>query len=248
MIPLYLFRAATACLFVFFALCMSGCTRPQPTELPAVAAEPVLVASQEDTLVANRMPKGLKGKKCIVLDPGHGGEDRGAKSTTKPVLLEKNLNLTTARFVQTYLSQMGFQAVLTRSSDRFLTLKQRSDFANASTCDLFVSIHYNSAPNPEAHGIEVFYYQPREDNERMTASKGLAAAILERVIDNTGAKSRKVKPGNLAVIRETTMPAVLIECGFLTNEAETQKMRDESYLRRLAWGIAQGIQTYGKRS
>lgn len=235
-------------LVVLMAFLVSGCARSRPVEVVDVVVKSLPVQPQAEMLVASRPPINLKGKKLIILDPGHGGEDRGAKSTTKPNLLEKNLNLTTARFVQTYLSQMGFQATMTRTSDRFLSLKQRSDLANTNMCDLFVSIHYNSAPNPEAHGIEVFYYQTQEGGSRTTASKALANNILERVIDNTAAKSRNVKHGNLAVIRETTMPAVLIECGFLTNDAETQKMRDESYLKRLAWGIAQGIQTYVKRS
>lgn len=183
-------------------------------------------------------------KKLIVIDPGHGGEDFGTQSPFKPLIKEKNLNLAAAQYLQSYLEQMGFQTAMTRKEDVFVTLDQRAQFANGLTPTLFVSVHFNSAPAPKAEGVEVFYYRSEKDKGRTVASKALAESILNRIIINTDAKSRGVKHGDLAVIRKTVMPAVLVEGGFFTNESEYQKLKDPNYIKRLMWGIAQGIQSY----
>lgn len=180
----------------------------------------------------------------IVIDAGHGGDDEGTVSPTKPSYKEKFLTLSTARLLNQYLLQMGYKTKMTRDQDVFIPLKTRSDMANSAEPTLFVSVHYNSAPSKEAHGIEVFYYSA--ENPRSKASKELASYALQGIIEKTNAKSRGVKAGNYAVIRETTMPAILIEGGFLTNQDELQKIKDPTYLKRLAFGIAQGIDQYIK--
>ena len=143
---------------------------------------------------------------------------------------------------------MGYQTAMTRKDDTFVSLDGRAQFANGLKPVLFVSIHFNSAPAVKAEGVEVFYYRSDQNKERSAISKLLAENILNKIISNTDAKSRGVKHGNLAVIRKTTMPAVLVEGGFLTNETEYQKLKDVSYIRRLMWGIAQGIQTFTNNS
>jgi N-acetylmuramoyl-L-alanine amidase len=143
---------------------------------------------------------------------------------------------------------MGYQAVMTRTEDLFVPLLSRASIANETGPALFVSIHYNSAPSAEAHGVEVFYYQSKTDENRTNASKELAALVLDQVIQNTQAKSRGIKTGNFAVIRETKMPAVLIEGGFLTNQEEMQKIKDPAYIKRIAWGIAGGIDRYLRKN
>jgi N-acetylmuramoyl-L-alanine amidase len=180
----------------------------------------------------------------IVIDPGHGGKDVGTQSISKPRYQEKSFNLITAQFVKQYLQQLGYRVFLTRETDRFVSLERRSKLANEKKPTLFVSIHYNSAPSAEAQGVEVFFYQSNEKKERTIKSKRLAQAILKNVLVKTKAKSRGVKQGNYAVIRETDMPAVLIEGGFVTNESELQKLKDPLYLKRLAWGIVCGIDEY----
>jgi N-acetylmuramoyl-L-alanine amidase len=177
----------------------------------------------------------------IVIDPGHGGKDVGTQSISKPRYQEKSFNLITAQFVKQYLQQLGYRVFLTRETDRFVSLEKRAKLANEKKPTLFVSIHYNSAPSAEAQGIEVFFYHSNEKKERTLKSKRLAHAILKNVLTKTKAKSRGVKHGNYAVIRETDMPAVLIEGGFLTNESELQKLKDPLYLKHLAWGIVCGI-------
>jgi N-acetylmuramoyl-L-alanine amidase len=180
----------------------------------------------------------------IVIDPGHGGGDEGTRSLSNPRYHEKYLTLTTSKWVRDYLSQMGYEVLLTRSEDKFIPLLGRSAFANKGDVNLFVSVHFNSAPSREAHGIEVFYYQAEKENSRSKASKELAARVLDKTIVATLAKSRGVKHANFSVIRETHMPAILIEGGFVTNEDEMEKIKDPLYLKRLAWGIAQGIDQY----
>ncbi len=183
----------------------------------------------------------------ILIDPGHGGRDTGTQSILKPRYQEKSLNLTTARFAKQYLQELGYQVCMTRETDRFVSLEKRAKVANTKKPILFVSIHYNSAPSAKAQGIEVFFYESRENKDRTEQSKRLAQAVLKNVLAKTKAKSRGVKQGNYAVIRETQMPAVLIEGGFLTNEEELQKLKDPLYLKRLAWGIVCGIEEYLSR-
>jgi len=180
----------------------------------------------------------------VVIDPGHGGEDFGTRSLSKPKYHEKSLNLTTSLALNDYLQKMGYKTYMTRSKDEFIALQRRAEAANEYQADLFVSVHYNSAPAKEADGIEIFYYKSNDDKERSSASRRLASSILSQVITMTHANSRGIKHGNFAVIRETKMPAILIEGGFLTNEEEMAKIKDPAYVKSIAWGIAKGIEAY----
>lgn len=180
----------------------------------------------------------------IVLDPGHGGKDLGTHSIKVPKYQEKNFTLATARMLKAYLQQLGFLVVMTRNDDRFISLDKRAEFANDRQPKVFISLHYNSAPNPLAEGIEIFYYRCKEQKARTFQSERLAKTILKRTLETSGAKSRGVKHGNLAVLRETEMAAVLVEGGFLTHEEEREKLKNAVYLKKLAWGIAQGIRDY----
>lgn len=181
-------------------------------------------------------------KPLIVLDAGHGGSDEGTKVNA---LMEKRLSLITTLLTKTHLEELGYRVILTRSKDAFVSLSRRVLIANKAQSSLFVSIHFNSAPSVEAKGIEIFYYNAKEI-WRARASKRLASCILNRIISQTEAKSRGVKQGNFHVIRETSMPAVLVEGGFLTNKDERIKLRERDYLDRLSIGIAQGIDRYMK--
>lgn len=204
--------------------------------------------AKEDFGMADFPMKELNSKKTvIVLDAGHGGEDFGTQSTTKPKFHEKNLNMSTAQLVKNFLEQFGYSVILTRSDDKYIALDQRSLFANEKNSQIFVSIHFNSAPSKDAEGIEVFYYNQASDKMRSSQSKMLAEAILDQTIKNTGAKSRGVKHGNYAVIRETKMPAALIEGGFLTNDEEMEKIKNASYLKSLSLGIAKGIHNFVRK-
>lgn len=186
-------------------------------------------------------------KGVIVLDAGHGGTDLGAHSSNEPTYQEKLLTLSTAKMVKTYLEKAHYKVLMTRSSDIFIPLDERAKFANDNNPLLFVSIHYNSAPNKEADGIEVFYYRNKDsDKERTQQSKLLAEAVLKHATDVTGAHLRSVKHGNFVVIRTTEMPSILVECGFLTNDEELKNIKNSSYLKKLAYGISKGILSFVK--
>jgi N-acetylmuramoyl-L-alanine amidase len=180
----------------------------------------------------------------IVIDAGHGGKDDGAQSKFGNKSLEKNLNLTTAMYVRYYLKQFGFRTALTRSDDTFVPLKKRASWANDIGSTLFVSVHYNSAPSEKAEGIEVYYFKSDENPSRTKESTTLGNNVMDSIINMTGAKSRGVKHANFAVIRETSMPAILVEGGFLSNANDAKNIDNDIYKRKLAWGIATGIKSY----
>lgn len=186
----------------------------------------------------------LENRPKIVIDAGHGGKDAGAQSKTGPKEEEKALTLTTALILESMLQRMGYQTILTRGDDNFVPLDLRAAFANGNRATLFVSVHYNSAPNSKAHGVEVYYYNDKENPTRAELSKHFGQSVLNCIVANTQCKSRGVKHGNLAVVRETKMPAILVEGGFVSNEGEMSKLRDLNYLTLLAQSIAQGIQQY----
>jgi len=181
-------------------------------------------------------------KPLIILDPGHGGDDEGAKVH---YFMEKRLTLMTTLLVRKYLEEMGYRVIMTRSKDVFIPLHRRVSIANKTKAVLFASIHYNSSPSIEAHGIEVFYHRG-SDAKRLKESHKLASSVLGELISCTTAHSRGVKSGNFHVIRETSMPAILVEGGFMTNQEERTNLRDKRYLEKVAKGIALGIDKYLK--
>lgn len=226
-------------LFFLLILFLASCSHPRyEPHAPRVTRDKDRTIAVADAPV-KKINRGL-----IVIDPGHGGEDDGTKSLIKPIFLEKYLNLTTAKYLAAYLEQMGYQTIMTRYDDTFIPLKARAQFANERRPLLFVSVHYNAATSAQAQGVEVFYYKSEDNKSRTHTSKSLASSILGEVLLLTGAPSRGVKHGNYAVIRETDMPAVLIEGGFLTNTEEYLKLKQVDYLKKVAWGIAVGINKF----
>ncbi len=181
----------------------------------------------------------------ITLDAGHGGHDPGALSKDKKTE-EKNLALATTLMTKSHLERLGYRVTLTRSSDLFLPLDERADLANEIASDLFVSIHYNASTNKQAEGVEVYRYRAATDTTREEVSDELATAVLTRVLRYTNAPSRGVKQANYSVLRRTNMPAILVEGGFVTNEAELTRLQNSHYLNSIAWGIAQGIHDHVK--
>ncbi|MCH9811516.1 N-acetylmuramoyl-L-alanine amidase [bacterium] len=176
----------------------------------------------------------------VVIDAGHGNFDPGA---TNELCKEKNLTLKTALLTKAELVKRGYRVVMTRAKDEFITLKKRAQIANELKSQVMVSIHYNSAPNKKAHGIEIFIPKAAKP-WREKRSKMLAQTVLRKLLVNTSAQSRGIKQGNFCVIRETNMPAILIECGFITNDVECRKMIKPEYQRSLAKSIAQGLDEY----
>jgi N-acetylmuramoyl-L-alanine amidase len=155
--------------------------------------------------------------------------------------------LQTARLVKKYLDQLGYHVIMTRSNDAFVPLSRRVEIAKQSDAEIFVSIHFNSSRIPTASGIEIFFYDSSEEKRRTSASKKLADSILTRVLRRTTAHSRGVKKGNLYVIRETSMPAVLLEGGFISNPGERENLKSIDYQDKIARGVADGVDYYFKK-
>jgi N-acetylmuramoyl-L-alanine amidase len=197
--------------------------------------------------IAKKIAQPAKNKKApiIVLDPGHGGKDTGALSK-KNAYEEKKLTLNTVNMIKNYLAQMGYEVILTRSKDAFVSLEDRAEIANKTKAFIFVSVHYNYCPNESAEGIEIFYYKDDKNpfTKRLIESRKLGETILSDIVKHACATSRGVKKANFAVIRETKMPAILIEGGFLSNPTERKKILDAHYQKYLAYGIASGIDHY----
>lgn len=203
------------------------------------------VRERPDNEIAMTRIKRMTARPVIVIDAGHGGKDLGAKCPD-PQTEEKALNLQTVLILNQLLQRMGYQTILTRGEDFFVPLKLRADFANSNRATIFVSVHYNSAPSKQAEGVEVYYFDSQENKSRTDRSKVLAQTVLDNVIASTKMKSRGIKSGNFAVIRETRMPAILIEGGFMTNDQELKRLRDPAHIQLMAESIASGVREYLK--
>jgi N-acetylmuramoyl-L-alanine amidase len=196
--------------------------------------------------------------RTIVLDPGHGGADTGARGLSGHV--EKEWTLDVARHVANHLADAGVKVVLTRETDSTTPLEGRSSFSLAHHGDVFVSIHFNSG-GPTANGIETYCLTPagsastddansRHGIDAQTGNRWdernvwLAHCIHAEAITATGAADRGVRRARFEVLRDANCPAILIEGGFLTNQAEEQQVMNPEYRDRLAEAIAKGILAY----
>ncbi|MCJ8014305.1 N-acetylmuramoyl-L-alanine amidase family protein [Paenibacillus sp. KQZ6P-2] len=195
----------------------------------------IIDLNTEDSSQPSKPPAGGKGKKIVVIDAGHGGKDPGTTGITGK--REKDFTLSMALKVQKLLKQdPNIDVVLTRSNDTFVELSERAKIANDLKADVFVSIHANSAGSSAATGTETYYQRD--------ASKALANTMHKYLVQATGLPDRGVRYGNFHVIRETKMPAVLLEVGYLSNKNDEAALFSDSFQQRVAQGIANGIKDY----
>lgn len=172
----------------------------------------------------------------VVLDPGHGAHDRGASIG---YVYEKHLALDTARRVEELLRKEGLKVVMTRSRDVFIPLPGRASVGNRYNNAIFVSLHYNYNRGGSGAGVETYHHH--------SAGYSLAAYIQAYLVQRTRMTNRGVKRAGFHVIRNTTRnPAVLVECGFVSNSTERARMMTGEFRARIAEGIAQGIVAYRK--
>lgn len=183
-------------------------------------------------------PTGIKGK-TIVVDPGHGGTDPGA---VRFGLQEKDLVLAVGLIVQKKLEAAGANVVMTRTTDRTLSLSDRSSLANRVGADAFVSIHANSAPSATAHGTETYWNRTNAASD----SKALAENIQKHLISKLKTRDRGVKEAGFHVIKNTTMPSVLVELGFISNQQEAEKMKTAAFQEDAAEAIYLGLKEFFK--
>ena len=184
----------------------------------------------------------------IVLDAGHGGWDPGRKGTGGAD--EKELNLAVAEKLAEYLAQGGAEVILTRESDDALGSKKQADMAerrkiaNESGADLLVSIHQNAFPSAKAKGAQVFYHKSSADGKRL--AECVQESLRSRV---DGSNQRQAKENkDYYILRTTEIPAVIVECGFLSNAEEERLLNDGGYQEKLAWAIYCGILDYFEKS
>jgi len=183
-----------------------------------------------------RLPAGAGHFSTVVIDAGHGGKDSGGVSgRSAPIFLqEKDLTLDTAKRVRDELRRAGLKTVMMREDDHFVELDDRVRFANRQGPGaVLVSIHYDAVSNHAMHGAKTFFW--RAD------SHGLATRIQQQLVAATDETDLGVIRRRLRLTRNPEIPCVLCECAYVTNPAEAQKAATESYRRRIAHGIAQGI-------
>ncbi len=196
--------------------------------------------------------------KTIVIDPGHGGEDPGTQGNG---LLEREGTLPIALALAEELRSRKFTVVMTRETDVTLSKEARSRIGNEPGRLCFVSVHLNHADSPRTAGVETYYAWPKRpqilqelmaahplpDGQVLEDQRGrlLAEAVHQAALATTQANDREVKNNpNLLVLNSVRVPSILIECGFVSNKAETDKLRTPSYQQDLARGIANGIEAY----
>lgn len=177
----------------------------------------------------------------IIIDPGHGGTDPGAVNGS---LREKDVVLNVGLKVNKLLEQTPFKVKMTRSTDTFIKLTDRSTFAKNNKGNVFVSIHVNSVNSSSTSGTETFYYAA--GNPHVSDSKLLSSKIQARMLEAWNLKDRGIKKGNLSVLRENNMPAALAELGFISNSSDAAKMTNEAALSKMSIAIYNGILDYYK--
>jgi len=180
-------------------------------------------------------------KRIIVIDAGHGGWDPGKVGRGEK--LEKDINLAIAEDLQVLLEMGGATVFLTRGDDSALGDTKKADLTARSTmpadfkADIFLSIHQNAYQNENAKGAQAFYYGDSAESKR------LAEAIQTNIrsyLDAGNKKEAKADTGYF-VLKKTQVPAVIVECGFLTNDEDLQKLTQENYQEKMAWAMYLGI-------
>jgi N-acetylmuramoyl-L-alanine amidase len=171
--------------------------------------------------------------RTVVIDPGHGGHDNGGQWGK---VYEKHLALDTATRLEANLKRMGYQTVMTRRSDYFVSLPQRVAIGNSYRNAIFVALHFNYTWKENVCGLETYYYS--------SEGQKLAQYVQQSLVRQTRTVDRNAKFARFYVIRNSTLPAILVEGGFVTNEQERERMKSGDFREAIARGVAEGIQRY----
>ena len=193
---------------------------------------------KESTLEPS-LPPLAEDRPRVIIDPGHGGEDSGAVGIDG--LQEKDVILPIALDVEEILRKQNIDVVMTRDTDVFISLEGRTDLANRVKADLFVSIHANSInlSRPDVSGLETYYYD---------SGRRLAELVHWSILNGVDIDDRSIRRARFYVLRHSTMPAVLIEVGFVTGEVDASNLKDPNHRRLMAEAIAKGIVEYIKQN
>lgn len=191
-------------------------------------------------------------EKCVVLDAGHGGQDPGKIGING--VFEKDINLIIAQRVKVYLEMAGVEVIMTRETDDGLDdpnapnkkvqdMKRRIALIDEVSPQVTVSIHQNSYPEEYVHGAQVFYYNGSEQGQK------LAEYIQSQMVEKADPSNRRGIKANDSyyLLKKTGIPIVIVECGFLSNSEEADRLNTSEYQDRLAWAIHMGILQYLNR-
>ncbi len=201
-------------------------------------------SSKKDELVLELKNSNRYRQVLVVVDPGHGGSDPGTTS----VILKKReaeIVLDVAQRLNKLLEEAGFRTYMTRNDDTYIALQDRADVANQLNADLFISIHANAStmidpvtkkdvPNPLPYGIETYYHPNKDNLTKYNNSSTMAKILQKELVGLMKGNDRGAKTANYFVLRETKMPAILTELGFLSNPEEEKKLLSESYRQKAA--------------
>ncbi|MFV1994921.1 MAG: N-acetylmuramoyl-L-alanine amidase [Verrucomicrobiales bacterium] len=171
--------------------------------------------------------------RTVVIDAGHGGHDKGGSAG---LIWEKHLALDVARRLEVFLRKKGIKTIMTRSRDNYISLPSRCYIANKTRDSIFVAIHFNSTSKRSVVGIETFYAG--------SSGKALGAQVQSRMVRTLHAEDRKLKYHRYYVLRNTKVPAILVECGFLSNSWERERSLQAWYRQLCAQAIGEGILAY----
>ncbi|MET3574678.1 SH3 domain-containing protein [Bhargavaea ullalensis] len=182
---------------------------------------------------ANRKPGTLKGL-TLVVDAGHGGNDRGTTGIRGTD--EKDLTLPTAELLAAKLSAAGADVIMTRDTDEYIGLRKRVSVSNQSEADAFISVHYDATHDHSVNGFTTYYLNGNQ--------LALAEAVHAGLSGELEFRDRGVQKGNFLVLRENRQPAILIELGFLSNLTEERRLADPSFREKATDGIYRGVIDY----
>ena len=223
-----------------------GRTRTEITVSFRRSVEIEVLSDDEDEILeilAVRNDDISQGERTIVIDAGHGGKDPGAISLNG--FHEKEISLSMAIQLQQKLIEQGYNVIMTRTDDTFVELYSRARLANEMNADLFISMHANSNINSSILGLEVLYCPATSSELKLEDQFPFADRIYASILNSTRTPGRGVfKRPELVVLRETIMPAVIIEIGYLSNLQEESMVRDPGYQALVVQGILDGVNQY----
>lgn len=225
------------------------------SKLPAVCAICLILVSaayvRQETVfyTAGKNVSVKQDEKCVVIDAGHGGEDPGKVGING--VNEKDINLQIAEQVKKYLEAAGVRVVMTRVTDEGLNdpgvsnrkvqdMKRRIALIDETKPKVTVSIHQNSYPEEYVHGAQVFYYNTSAQGKK------LAELIQNQLVEKADPDNTRAIKANDSyyLLKKTEIPIVIVECGFLSNRDEADKLCTPEYQDRIAWAIHMGILQY----
>lgn len=208
----------------------------------------MFVVAREGAVYVNSLQVENKKRVCVVIDAGHGGSDPGKVGINNQ--LEKELNLKIAEILKGFLQAEGVEVVMTRQSDDGLydedasnkkvqDMKRRLEIIEKADPEIVVSIHQNSYHEEYVKGAQVFYYSTSENSRQL-------AEVIQEQLKSLDPDNRREAKGNDSyfLLKKTSKPIVIVECGFLSNREEAEKLSSDLYQEKMAWNIHMGIMKY----